>query len=446
LLFGIGENDQGTVRVDNVLVYQNRPTAPLGIMVDVRRAPYNAVPGDSVLDTAAIQKAIDDLPAGGTVLLTGGVFLSGTLRLKSTMTLWVARGATLRGSQNLADYPPIVGAPITFNPWYVLLYTLDAENVNIDGGGTIDGNGNKPGWIGESGETETRPVLLALMRGSNLSVRNVYVKDAPAWAIVPVEVAGLLIADVNIDSNLYANRDGIDVIDSDDVLIERTSVWSDDDSICFKSYTTKGVNGATVRLSTVGKSERANGVKFGVMSAGAFRDVTVEDTLIKDTDKAAITVTAVYGGVVRGLSFRRITVDDARRIFFVQLGQRADGAQTPRTPKWASGLRFEHIVGTRLDSASIVAGQVLNGTTYRVYDVLVSGIQAALPTAAAGRYLTAADEYDGSYPESSRWPSLPSAGYYFWHVDGARVNASSLLSTDARPMVASADTLNRVLE
>ena len=39
--------------------------------------------------------------------LAGGVFLSGTIRLASGVTLEVAAGATLRGSQAIADYPDL---------------------------------------------------------------------------------------------------------------------------------------------------------------------------------------------------------------------------------------------------------------------------------------------------------------------------------------------------
>lgn len=52
------------------------------------------------------------------------------------------------------------------------------------------------------------------------------------------------------------------------------------------------VDGATVRLSTVGRSERANGVKFGTASVGPFRNVVVEDVLVKHTGVGTNVATA----------------------------------------------------------------------------------------------------------------------------------------------------------
>ena len=56
-------------------------------------------------DTAAVQAAIDKAAAlGGTVRLAGGVFVCGTLYLKSIVTLEVTASATLLASPDMADY------------------------------------------------------------------------------------------------------------------------------------------------------------------------------------------------------------------------------------------------------------------------------------------------------------------------------------------------------
>jgi hypothetical protein len=436
LLFGVGDTQTGTVRVDNLLVYQNRPTAPLGTVVDVRSAKYNAVPDGTTDNTVAIQQAIDDVPDGGTLLLTGGVFLTGTIHLKSNMTLWVARGSTLRGSQDDNAYPPLkradLGSPyFGVNTFRALIYTLDAHDVRIDGGGTIDGNGNKPEWLIENEGPDPahpiyRPQLLLPMASSNVSIRNVYVTNSAAWGIVPVQVDGLLIADVNLNSDLYANRDGLDITDSDNVLVERTTVWSDDDSICFKSYTSAGVDDATVRLSTVAHSTRANGLKLGTSSVGAFRDVSMEDVLVKHTKMASITVTVVDGAVARNISFRRITEDGGRRAFFVMLGRRSSATDPGVTPRWASGIRLEDIIGTNLVEPSLLAGEALD-RTYRIYDTLISNVHT---TVAGGQSIVGEppewDHVNHPYPESSLWsastpPLLPAYGLYLRHADGVRI-------------------------
>ena len=61
-------------------------------------------------DTARLQQAIDEVAAArGTLLVPPGVYLTGTLSLKSNLTLHLAAGALLLGSPNRDDYPVASG-------------------------------------------------------------------------------------------------------------------------------------------------------------------------------------------------------------------------------------------------------------------------------------------------------------------------------------------------
>ena len=95
-----------------------------------------------ILDTRAIQSAIDKCFAdkGGIVLIPAGEFLSGTLELKSNVTLHVTAAGKLLGSPKREDYTAGKGVP-SGNGNIVFLYAVNAKNVTIEGRGTIDGNG-----------------------------------------------------------------------------------------------------------------------------------------------------------------------------------------------------------------------------------------------------------------------------------------------------------------
>lgn len=67
---------------------------------------FGAVNDGTRLTSAAINQAIGMCHAsgGGTVYVPAGIYLCGTVELKSNVTLFLEAGATLLGSKKLADY------------------------------------------------------------------------------------------------------------------------------------------------------------------------------------------------------------------------------------------------------------------------------------------------------------------------------------------------------
>ena len=84
---------------------------------------FGATGDRHTLDTVAIQKAIDvaNGAGGGTVFFPTGAFLTGTITLKSHVTLHLSPGAVLLGSPNLKDYPV-----------KHLIYAKGAEDIAIE--------------------------------------------------------------------------------------------------------------------------------------------------------------------------------------------------------------------------------------------------------------------------------------------------------------------------
>ena len=103
--------------------------------IDIRE--MGAAGDGTTINTRTIQRALDSAATlgGGTVYVPPGIYLTGTLQLRSNVNLYLEAGAVLKGSANVNDY--------MFNGRRVgLLFTQDAENVSISGHGTIDGNGD----------------------------------------------------------------------------------------------------------------------------------------------------------------------------------------------------------------------------------------------------------------------------------------------------------------
>ena len=122
-----------------ILAIMTLPAMAAGKVCNART--FGAKADGVTKDTKAIQDAIDACAAagGGTVELSGGTFLSAPIEIKSNITLNIAKGSTLLGSSDHADYPRITEfrAPGT----QALVSATNAEHVSITGAGTIDGAG-----------------------------------------------------------------------------------------------------------------------------------------------------------------------------------------------------------------------------------------------------------------------------------------------------------------
>ena len=107
---------------------------------------FGATGDGNTKDTDAIRKAISTAgdAGGGTVYFPAGQYLTGSIHLRSNITLYLDAGAVLKFSQDFDDYLPMVksrweGTECTnFSP---PIYAYRAENIAIVGRGLIDGQG-----------------------------------------------------------------------------------------------------------------------------------------------------------------------------------------------------------------------------------------------------------------------------------------------------------------
>ncbi len=195
-------------------------------------------------DTLAIQKAIDTCAAeqgGGIVTLSGGNFLSAPLVLRSNITLEIAAGATLLGSPEHADYPEIT--ELRSPGRQSLLSSNNAENITIDGGGTIDGQGAS--WWAEArgakehgvvGKQVFRPRLIVLNNSKHIRIENVTVQNSPSWQIVPYYCDDVTIRNVKILADPHSpNTDAIDPFSTSNMVIDHVYADVGDDNIAIKS-------------------------------------------------------------------------------------------------------------------------------------------------------------------------------------------------------------------
>ena len=139
------------------------------------------------LDTATIQKALDDCAAGGggTVVFPPGRYVSGTIHLRSKVALWFEAGATLVGTTNLTEYRqpavPDFMPEAKWGKWHrALLLGEGIEDVTLAGPGVIDGNK----VFDPTGEERMRgPHTLVFVNSRRVTVRDVTFLDSANYAV-----------------------------------------------------------------------------------------------------------------------------------------------------------------------------------------------------------------------------------------------------------------------
>mgnify|MGYP000436250242 CR=1 FL=1 len=258
----------------------------------------------TTLITEKIQKAIRSTPSGGTLYFPPGVYLTGTIRLKSNMTLYLAAGALLQGSPDVNDYPLDEGrieAGTHGDMTYSRLILIDnAQNVTITGAGTIDGNGKIIRAAGRNAN------LIRIRNCQNILIENVILRDPAAWNTHILHSKNVTIKNVKIiNDRTVGNTDGINPDSSSNVLIENNFAYCGDDSIAIKttgnSDLLADVNNITVAANIL--LTRKSALKIGTETlANHIQNVTFIDNDIIECDRG-MTIYCKDGAIITNIRY-----------------------------------------------------------------------------------------------------------------------------------------------
>jgi polygalacturonase len=323
----------------------------------------------TTLDTEAIQKSLDDCgkAGGGTVLLPAGTYLSKPLVIRSKTTLRLEQGATLKATDDPADYARQDGSG-KFNDY---LTGKGLEDVTIEGPGVIDGSGER-WWIPaeearqkKSGYTLPRPNLIVLTRVKNLVVRNITIQNAPKFHFVPTECDGVLVENATFLAPERApNTDAIDPSRCRNVAITGCLIDVGDDNVAVKSG--KRVDGREFACEgltiTNCTFKHGHGVSIGSETVGGVKDVVVRNCTFEDTDNGIrIKSDRTRGGTVENLLYENITMKNVRGAItltsYYPKIPATDSAQpmTETTPAYKN-ITIRNLKATSTKNAGVIVG------------------------------------------------------------------------------------------
>ncbi len=358
---------------------QARTRAALERM-DVTAEPYCAKGDGETLNTAALQRAMDDCGKKQCVYFPKGVYMTGALRLHSHMAVYLDEGAVLQGTQEIKDYEPRI--PSRFEGTEMMCYSsvlnmghLDhtagpnCEDVLIYGHGAIASGGRTLArrivederirlteYLRELGDKvlecenldtipgRVRPRLINMSNCKDIRISGLTLENGASWNVHFIYSSGITTDHCTFRSENVWNGDGWDPDSSEDCALFGCRFFTGDDAVAIKSgKNPEGnvINRPTRRIRVFDcVSAYGHGVTIGSEMSGG-----VEDVRIWDCDLA----NAVYGIEIKGTKkrggyVRNVHMRDCKvaRVLMHAVGYNDDGIGAKEPPRF-SDCTFENV-------------------------------------------------------------------------------------------------------
>lgn len=285
--------------------------------LDVTQAPYGARGDGQTLNTAALQRAMDDCGPGDEVYVPRGVFLTGALRLHSDMAVYLEEGAVLQGTEDPKDYLPKIWSRFegTEQECYQSLLNLgqidhtagpNCRNVLLYGKGAISGGGQPlalniiaaeqerlKAYIASLGEKikeyendhtiagRARGRLINLSNCENIRISGLTLQNGASWNVHMVYSRNIVTDHCIFRSEDVWNGDGWDPDSSEDCTLFACEFHTGDDSVAIKSGKNpegNRINRPTRRIRVFDCfSEYGLGIAIGSEMSGGVEDVKIWD-------------------------------------------------------------------------------------------------------------------------------------------------------------------------
>jgi polygalacturonase len=277
------------------------------LSVDVTASRYGA-DGDGQTDnTAAFQKAIEEVSSrgGGHVVVPAGTYSTGAIRLLSDVDFHLEVGAVLRFSGEVADYPLVLTRYegiecVNRSP---LVYAFEQTNIALTGAGVLDASATMSWNAGSDRNSVLEPLVAAGVpaeqrivpehgrlrtafvepyRCTNVLLQGVTLRRASFWQLHPTLCRNVHIDGVRTGDTTLLNTDGCDVECCDHVVITNSSFDAFDDCIAIKSGRDddgRRVNTPSQNIVITGCSLQgpAGGIACGSEMTGGVGNVYVYD-------------------------------------------------------------------------------------------------------------------------------------------------------------------------
>ena len=339
-------------------------------LVDVSKAPYFALGDGNTLNTAVLQKAIDDCTVEDVLYFPSGTYMTGALRLHSDMEIFFEDGAVLQGTDNPKDYLPKIWSRFEGTELYCYSSVLNIGNLDRSGGyncsniiihghGVIASGGEVLGKkvialereelkdyllklgdkIKECENSDTipgrvRPRLINMSNAQNVVLSGLTFKNGACWNLHMIYSDSIVTHDCTFISEGVHNGDGWDPDSSTNCTIFGCTFYTGDDSVAIKS-------GKNPEGNIINKPSRhirvfdcvskyGHGICMGSEMSGGIEDVKIWDCDLSNSMYGIeIKGTKKRGGYVRDIHVKDSVLP---RIMFHSVGYNDDGISAGIAP------------------------------------------------------------------------------------------------------------------
>lgn len=198
---------------------------------------YQADPTGTLLSTTALQLAIDDANqnGGGIVYVPKGIYLCGSLVLKSNVSLYLARGAVIRATGRQKDYRTFyTKRSLNMDGTWFIYTEENASGIKIYGRGTIDGNGLEMRL-----KDKFLNNILVPLACSGFVVDGITFRDSGLWNIIVTRSDNVRLENIKVfnENEVAHENDAIDVQESQNVIVKHVMAIAEDDTYSTKTWT-----------------------------------------------------------------------------------------------------------------------------------------------------------------------------------------------------------------
>ncbi|HTB81299.1 MAG TPA: chitobiase/beta-hexosaminidase C-terminal domain-containing protein [Opitutaceae bacterium] len=418
--------------------------------IDVTKSPYNASTNGTTDDTTAINNAISAASSagGGVVEFPSGKYLTGSVHLKSNVTLQLDSGSTILGNSGKIDAGESENSSYSSYQDYghdhfhdALIWGDGLTNVGITGSGTIDGNGalatSQPG----SGKGD-KGICFKQCDGVLLS--GFTLKNGGWFGLFTQGTNNIVVTGISIkDSN---QRDAFDLVNAQHVDISDSDIEGSDDSMCLKATYALGPTDAQgntwvnrdihVDHCTI-LSTGNNAVQFGSETVFNFYDCTFTHLTITKAGKAGLGMTSNDGSIMDGVTFSDITLTGCVTPIWLKI---TDNHRKPSSyPGPVVGkirnVSFTNITGSGNGSTtSTIEGCGTVSPAVTIDNIVFNNVKLTVPGGGS------AGDASNTPPTDNNWQprylgTAPSYGFFLRHMTNVSFTGCNFgfSSNDNRP-------------